>query len=83
MLAGLLFKTSRSEVFWKKVFLEILKNLQENTCARVSFFLINFTKKETLAQMFTVFTVNVYFWLPIINWLKWLKCDSNHQTLSY
>ena len=34
----------------KKVFLEISQNLQENTCARVSF-LINFIKKETLAQV--------------------------------
>ena len=32
----------------KKVFLEILQNLKENTCARVSFF-----KKETLAQVFS------------------------------
>ena len=42
----------------KKVFLQILQNSQENTCARV-FFLIklladtdNFIKKETLAQVF-------------------------------
>ena len=33
------------------MFSEISQNLQENTCARVSF-LINFIKKETLAQMF-------------------------------
>ena len=32
----------------KKVFLEILQNSQENTCARVSFF-----KKESLAQVFS------------------------------
>ena len=34
------FSTSRSsrlEVFWKKVLLKILVNLQENTSARVSF----------------------------------------------
>ena len=44
----------------KKVFLEILQNSQENTCARVSFLiklqarpLCNFIKKETLAQVFS------------------------------
>ena len=31
------YRSSRSEVFCKKVFLEISKNSQENTCARVSF----------------------------------------------
>ena len=39
-------------VLWKKVFLEISQNSQENTCARVSF-LIKFIKKETLAQVFS------------------------------
>ena len=34
----------------KKVFLEISKNSQENTCARVSATLL---KKETLAQVFS------------------------------
>ena len=43
----------------KKVFLEISQNSQENTCARVSFFIklqaaaCNFIKKETLAQVFS------------------------------
>ena len=36
----------------KKVFLEILQNSQENTCATVSFF-CNFIRKETLAQVFS------------------------------
>ena len=41
----------------KKVFLEISQNSQENTCARISFFIklqadaCNFIKKETLAQV--------------------------------
>ena len=35
----------------KKVFLEISQNSQENTCARVSFYLN--CKKETLAQVFS------------------------------
>ena len=34
--------------FVKKVFLEILENSKENTCARV----FNFIKEETLAQVF-------------------------------
>ena len=39
-------------VLCKKVFLENSQNSQENTCARVSF-LINFIKKEALAQVFS------------------------------
>ena len=39
-------------VLRKKLFLEISKNPQENTCARVSLKACNFTKKETLAQVF-------------------------------
>ena len=39
-------------VLSKKLFLEISKNPQENTCARVSLKACNFTKKETLAQVF-------------------------------
>ena len=42
----------------KKVFLEILQNSQENTCARVAFLIklqqaCNFIKKETSAQVFS------------------------------
>ena len=44
-------------VLLKKLFLEISKNSQENTCARVSFLIklqaCNFIKKETLAQVFS------------------------------
>ena len=46
-------------MFCKKVFLEILQNSQENTCARVSFLIklqadaCNFIEKETLAQLFS------------------------------
>ena len=41
-------------MFCKKVFLEISQNLQENTCARISFRAkaCNFIKKEALAQVF-------------------------------
>ena len=53
-------KTQPPEVFYvKKLFLEILQNSQENTCARVSFLIklqapaCNFIKKDTLAQAFS------------------------------
>ena len=36
-LDTLMHRSSRPEVFCKRVFLEILQNSQENTCARVSF----------------------------------------------
>ena len=39
--------------FVKKVFLEILQNSQENTCANLFFKKENFIKKETLAQVFS------------------------------
>ena len=45
-------------VLWKKVFLEIWQNSQENTSARVSFCCwpraCNFINKETLAQVVSV-----------------------------
>ena len=37
----------------KKVFLDILQNSQESTCARVSFLINNFIKKDTLVQVFS------------------------------
>ena len=46
-------------VLWKKVFLKILQNSLENTCARVSLlkklqaFGCSFIKKETLVQVFS------------------------------
>ena len=54
-------RSSRAEVFCEKVFLEILKISQENTCATVSFLIkvqvwglrpATLLKKETLAQVF-------------------------------
>ena len=32
-----IFRSSRLEMFWKKVLLQISQNSQENTCAAVSF----------------------------------------------
>ena len=45
-------EATTGSVLEEKVFLEILQNSQENTCARVSF-LIKFFKKETLALVFS------------------------------
>ena len=52
-------RSSCPEMFCKKVFLQISKNSQESTCARVSFLIklqsqvCNFIKKEALAQVFS------------------------------
>ena len=49
-------EAATGDVLLKSVFLEILQNSQENTCARVSFLLklqassCNFIKKEALVQ---------------------------------
>ena len=50
----ILSRSSRTEVFLKKVFLKISQNLQENTCTKVSFLsaACNFINEETLAQCF-------------------------------
>ena len=52
----LFIKTATWSCSVKKVFLEILQNSQENTCARVSFLIklqAGLQKKETLAQVFS------------------------------
>ena len=55
------YRSSRPEVFSKKVFLKISQNLHENlTFVPVSFLIklqalaFNFIKKETLAQVFSL-----------------------------
>ena len=53
------YGSSRPEVFCKNVFLEILQNSKENTCARVSFLIklqawdLQLYWKRELAQMFS------------------------------
>ena len=53
------YRRSRPEAFCEKGFLKFSQNLQENTCARVSFLIklqaeaCNFIKEETLAQVFS------------------------------
>ena len=50
--------------FVRKVFLEILQNWQENTCARVSFLIkLQASGKETLAQVFSCLRVFLLFTL--------------------
>ena len=58
-IAALSHRSSRPEVFCKKVFLEISQSSQGNTCARISFLIkllasaCSFIKIETLAQVFS------------------------------
>ena len=52
----LISEAATGGVLRKKVFLKILQNSQENTCARVSFLIklqANFIEKETPAQLFS------------------------------
>ena len=63
-------------VLYRKLFLKILQNLQENTCARLSclFFFsclkaCNFMKKQTLAQLFSceyckIFQSSIFYRAP-------------------
>ena len=76
---------SHPEVFYKKVFLEISQNSQENTCARVSFLKIcrpevcNFIKNEALAQMFSCefckISKNTFFYKHL--WWLLLKIEKS------
>ena len=57
MINARLAEAPTGGVIYKKLFLEISKNSQENTCAIVSFLIklhqaSNFIKKETLALVF-------------------------------
>ena len=60
------------------MFLENLQNLQENTCARVSFLIklkaeaCNFIKKETLAQVFLVNFANFLKTPFLTEHIQWL-----------
>ena len=76
--SAVFFRNSRRKLFCKKgegatggvlkekVFLQILQNLQENTCAKVSFLIklqaeeCNFIKKTTLAQEFSCEFCEIY-----------------------
>ena len=70
----------------KKVLLEILQNLQENTCARFSFFnkACNFIKKETLILVFSCKFCKIskntfsYRTPPVVVSVRW-----NDHSLSY
>ena len=60
----LISEAATRAVLQENMFLEISQNSQENTCSRVSF-LINFIKKETLAQVifcgFCEISKNIFF----------------------
>ena len=74
----LLSEAATRGVLWKKVFLEISQNSQENTCARVSFLktlqvlVCNFTKTETLAQVFSCESAKFPRAPVIIEYFWWL-----------
>ena len=70
-------RSSRPEVFYKKVFLKISQNSQESTSARVSFLIklqakgCNFIKKETLVQLFScefceIFKNTFFYRTPLV-----------------
>ena len=71
IMVGFCSRSSCPHIICKKVFLEILQNSQEKTCARVSF-LIFFFQKETLAHVFycefceipkNIFFTEHFWWL--------------------
>ena len=75
------FRSSRPEVFVKKVFLKISQNLQENTCTRASFLIklqacrpeaCNFITKETLTQVFSSKFCEIFKNTFFIEQLRWL-----------
>ena len=66
------FRSSRPKVFCKKGILKILQNLQENTCATVSFEACNLIKKENLAQVFSCEYCEILRTPFFIEHLPWL-----------
>ena len=82
--------TQRQSPVWlysmKKMFLKLLQNLLENTCARVSFLIklqveaYNFIKKEALAQVFSCEYCEVFknrFFMEHLWWRLLIKNDSS------
>ena len=69
-------RRSRQTCSVRKVFLEILQNSQENTCARVSFLIkLQAIKIETLAQMLSCklcgISKNTFFYrTPLYDWFS-------------
>ena len=65
-------KQSFGGILLKKMFLKILKNSQENTCAKVSFLQKSFIKKEDLAQIFSCEFCEIDKKPIFIEHLRWL-----------
>ena len=65
------FRSSRPEVFCKKMFLKISQSSQENTCARVSF-LITLLKKRLWHRCFPVNFVKFLRTPFLTELLRWL-----------
>ena len=68
---------------WKKMFLEISQNSEENTCARISFLkACNFIKKETLAQVFLCEFCKILRTPFLTEHLWWLLLDEEMKVQS-
>ena len=74
------FRSSHADVFHKKVFLDILQNSQENSCARDSLLIKMHKKIHKNAFYFTYFNFrsqdNEIFVLTFHNMLKKMSCRS-------
>ena len=84
----LVLRCSRAKVFYKKVFLELLKNSQENTCARVSFLIklqvpgLQLYQKKRLWHRCFLVNFAKFQTIPFLKeHLRWLLLGS--ETFSY
>ena len=73
--SSLFAEAATGGVLWKKVFLKILQNSQENTCAS------NFIKKETLAQGFFWEFCEVFKNIFSTEHLRWLLLNLEYVLL--
>ena len=62
-------RSSRLDVFSKKVFLKISQNSQQNTCARVSFF----NKVAGLEPATFILKMRLWHWCFLMNFAKFLR----------
>ena len=70
-ISGTVFKISHQSCSIKKVFLEISKNSQENTCVSVAE-VCNFIQKETLIKVFSCEFCEIFKTIFFIEHLLWL-----------
>ena len=75
------FQKQPSEVFCKKVFLEVSQNSQENTCARVSFLPAALLKKRLWHRCFPVIFVK-FLKTPFYTEHLWTTASNFPKTVS-